>query len=300
LAHAAECRAYALLSQHDVVPLPKIYGYCLVETDTPGMLVMEDLADRAGHIDNISNGVTVDQRRSVIEALADLHGWSLATDVPWRKDFPGVEMLMGMISSMFGAAEQGLKAVKEKYADYLGHVDVDFILKEMTLEKLEKSLVECRALMPDVLTHGDMWVNNIFFAKNGSNGTLSSRVSALIDWQVSLQQSGINDLTRFALWCVNHDMRREHEATIFRHYYDRLKAKAGDKLPTDYEQAKLIYDRSMAVNGILGVLSADVFLIMVAKVDEDPTGGRRKEMLQRVKAGYDDGIEFIRSNKTNL
>lgn len=37
-------------------------------------------------------------------------------------------------------------------------------------------------IMPDMMQHGDAWLNNIMFAKN-ADGTLSDKVAAFIDWQ---------------------------------------------------------------------------------------------------------------------
>lgn len=37
--------------------------------------------------------------------------------------------------------------------------------------------------MPDVLQHGDTWINNIMFEKN-PDGTLGDKVAAFIDWQI--------------------------------------------------------------------------------------------------------------------
>lgn len=39
-------------------------------------------------------------------------------------------------------------------------------------------------VMPEVLQHGDTWVNNIMFEKN-PDGSLGDNVAAFIDWQIS-------------------------------------------------------------------------------------------------------------------
>lgn len=151
--------------------------------------------------------------------------------------------------------------------------------------------------MPDVLTHGDMWANNIFFEKN-ADGSLNSRIAAVIDWQVCIKSCGVFDLTRFEGWCLNHDIRRKHATTMLRRYYDRLKAKCGDKFSTTFEQLVDVYKRSSAINGLFGIVGCEMFLTMIAKVDEDKTGWRKKEILARILAAYEDAMEIMCEDDT--
>lgn len=171
----------------------------------------------------------------------------------------------------------------------------------MDFDKIMEIFTYYKEVMPEVLTHGDMWANNIFFDKN-ADGTLNGNVAAFIDWQICLKSCGVFDLTRFEGFCLDHEIRRKHAATMLRHYYDRLKAKCGNKFPTTFAQLEDIYKRSSALNGLFGVLGCEMFLA-IAKVDEDETGSRKKDMLTRIQAAYDDAIEILNeqnSEKTHL
>lgn len=52
----------------------------------------------------------------------------------------------------------------------------------------EESLQRCMSIhkeynVPDVLVHGDLWANNIFFKADGTNAT--DELLAIVDWQVN-------------------------------------------------------------------------------------------------------------------
>jgi len=258
------------------------------------MIVMEDMGDRGGIINNIADGLSVDQWRSVVEVLVDLHGWSLNTDVPWREMYQGPEMMMGMMKGFLEAGPATARLAVEKYPE-LSSVDLDYLTEKMDFGKLLDVLNSYKEVMPDVLTHGDMWANNIFFERN-SDGTLSNKVAAFIDLQICVKTCGVFDLTRFEGWCINHEIRRKHAPAMLRHYHDCMKAKCGDKYTTTFDQLENIYKRSFAMNSMFGVMGTEMFLNMIAKVDEDETGWRRKEVLARIVAAYEDAVEIMREN----
>uniref|UniRef100_A0A915KII6 Aminoglycoside phosphotransferase domain-containing protein n=1 Tax=Romanomermis culicivorax TaxID=13658 RepID=A0A915KII6_ROMCU len=56
-------------------------------------------------------------------------------------------------------------------------------------------------MMPDVMLHGDTWINNIMFLKDAKNpALLTEEVAAFFDWQLSVRGCGLNDLARLTLW----------------------------------------------------------------------------------------------------
>lgn len=48
----------------------------------------------------------------------------------------------------------------------------------------------------------------------------------------------------------------------------------------------------MAMNGLLGSFMVDFMIQNIARVDEDKTGLRKKEMLSRARAGYEDAAKY--------
>lgn len=55
----------------------------------------------------------------------------------------------------------------------------------MTYENMMEQHMAYKDIMPDVLQHGDTWINNIMFEKN-PDGTLGDKVAAFIDWQICM------------------------------------------------------------------------------------------------------------------
>lgn len=111
-------------------------------------------------------------------------------------------------------------------------------------------------------------------------------------YTVGLRGSGVNDFARLESWCVNHELRRANDMKMLHIYYDRLKLKAGDKFNATFEQMEKLYREASALNGILGAMMVDFLLQNVAKIDEDETGWRKKELLSRFRAGYDDAAKY--------
>lgn len=129
LIHEAECKAYKVLTIENPLPIPKIYGYWLVGKANPGVIIMEDLGERAGIIDNIATGLTFNQWRSIVECLADLHAWSLVTKIPWQQEVAGVESLEEFFKSFTKSIPYSIKLSKEKYPESFSHLDEEKILE---------------------------------------------------------------------------------------------------------------------------------------------------------------------------
>lgn len=129
LIHQAECSAYEIFHVHQPIPIPKIYGYWYIDTEHPGLLVMEDMGDKAMVVDNISTGLNLSEWQSVVEHIADLHAWSLTTDIPWRDKVADISLMAEFFKGLNKTASTSIKIVKDKYPEFLGHVDEEKVLK---------------------------------------------------------------------------------------------------------------------------------------------------------------------------
>jgi hypothetical protein len=294
-AHKTECIAYNILSQGSPVPIPKVYGCWPITETHPGLIIMEDLTDKAGLIDNLAKGLNLNQWKSIVASLADLHAWSLTTKVPWREQVCGIESLTVIFKGFQEMSEFGLRAAKEKYPEYFADLDEKACLKHLHPDAMIAKHVSFRKLMDDVMQHGDTWINNIMFGKK-PDGTVDDTVKAFVDWQICVQGNGLNDITRLETWCVNHEMRRKHYKEMLHFYYDRLKAKAGEKINLSFENLEKIYEDTFVLNGFMFVSMIDGMIHSVARCAEDETGWRKKEMLERAKAVYEDAVKFCGSS----
>uniref|UniRef100_A0A915J060 Uncharacterized protein n=1 Tax=Romanomermis culicivorax TaxID=13658 RepID=A0A915J060_ROMCU len=68
------------------------------------------------------SGFTLNQWRSVTLYLANLHAWSLTTDVEWRSKLPGPDQVADLFACYVDIVRKGLKPTIEKYSDYYGHM----------------------------------------------------------------------------------------------------------------------------------------------------------------------------------
>uniref|UniRef100_A0A915I083 CHK kinase-like domain-containing protein n=1 Tax=Romanomermis culicivorax TaxID=13658 RepID=A0A915I083_ROMCU len=154
--------------------------------------------------------------------------------------------------------------------------------------------------MPNVMLHGDTWINNIMFLKDPKNPKqLTDEVAAFFDWQISTCGCGLNDLARLTAWCVPHDLRRLQSDVILKIYFDEFTSKVDPTvLGTDFtlERASMVFNRTLAVHGLLGVPMVDFMLNFLGKVHEDETGWRKETLLNRVKASYDDCVTYFNSS----
>jgi len=236
-------------------------------------------------------GINLNQWKNIMAILADAHAWSMTTEVPWRDDIPGFETVLESFRPADAMALNGIRKAKESYPDYFSHIDAEAVAKEISTDEMIRKHREFGDVMEQVLQHGDTWVNNIMFVKN-SDGSLTDEVAAIIDWQICVKGSCVTDMARLDSWSVNHELRRTHYMEVLRFYYDRLKQKAGDKVTISFEDLVKLYQKAFALNGFLSVFMIEAMLTSIAKVDEDETGWRKKEMLERIRAAYDDAMKF--------
>uniref|UniRef100_A0A915EM76 CHK kinase-like domain-containing protein n=1 Tax=Ditylenchus dipsaci TaxID=166011 RepID=A0A915EM76_9BILA len=72
---------------------------------------------------------------------------------------------------------------------------------------------------PPVLCHGDFWSNNVFFEAN-EDGTISEELYAIFDWQFSHPNTGLIDIARLILCCVNASLKLRYLDDWLRLYFE--------------------------------------------------------------------------------
>lgn len=83
-----------------------------------------------------------------------------------------------------------------------------------------------------------MQPNNILFSTD-KNGKTTSKIKALIDWQLIFAGNPFTDLCRFLIGAVDSDLRKECDYKAFEIYYnelERLYVQSGRQAPFTREQ----------------------------------------------------------------
>lgn len=210
--YEAEVRFMRELDGSTSVRTPKVFLADIVSGTAEFVVVMEDL----GHLvmgDQVE-GVTVAQARDAVVTMADLHaGWWGKVQTPSMDWVPSVvhariEGLAQMwptlwlgFQAKFGASlpEGGAAAgalIAEHFWPIMNHI----------------------AGWPWTLLHQDYRVDNLFFDVDDPDSPV-----AVIDWQGIGRGPGVYDLCFFLGGSLTVADRREHEHSLVRTYYERLR-----------------------------------------------------------------------------
>lgn len=151
--------------------------------------------------------------------------------------------------------------------------------------------------MRPVLVHGDFHPNNIFWHLN-EDGSCSSRLRAIIDWQMFHSGNAGEDFARLLL-CSPPATRREAELTLFDTYYEVLKhelAAKGLQVPFPKEKVISAYKRAF-VGQLLFILSAlKVLLEKEANVSKEMARVQRARLAsvqQNMRLNIEDAILYL-------
>lgn len=131
-------------------------------------------------------GLTLPQILNATAALAQLHGWSLITNVNWRDHVPDFQSREPVYKQCFSSVLSAYQTVKDAYPDHFGSMDVEKLKTFLTFDNMVKYGTCHHPHMEDVLVHGDYWANNIMFEKD-PDGTVGDSLVAIVDWQLSIR-----------------------------------------------------------------------------------------------------------------
>jgi Ecdysteroid kinase-like family len=186
---------------------PRVYTAMMVAGTADFVLLLEDLQhwDNADHL----AGLSMDQARVCIDALAGLHAWSmLDADVSVLQEFPSIDTLIArdLLVPAFGPGWQvylerssapvpsAVAAFAEQFAEHAGEA-----LTALT----ERSM----------LLHGDIRADNLFFAGDHLK---------VVDFQFASRGAGAVDVAYLVSQGLPTEVRRGHDEALVREYLERL------------------------------------------------------------------------------
>ncbi|KRX87602.1 putative oxidoreductase -like protein [Trichinella pseudospiralis] len=275
---------------------PKCY---LARPVTPptdrGILVLENLNDRAALIDDMSTSMTVGQLLSLFEATARFHAWCLTTDVDWMSMFSKYANRSNMTKNFNQVVKNGLHWFQTEKPELSGDLNQEMIVQFFEQSSMEKLLKKVRTITPVILKHGDFWTNNIFFHKQQLSGKASDQLAAIIDWQMAGPGSAMEDFVCVLAWCTSSVVRRANQRMLIDHYYDNLKNYTNGKVELpEKETFWQAYKLTFPLRGLLLPCFLNILLGNLVKTDTDDNGQMRKEeMISRAIDCYKDSVEFL-------
>lgn len=174
---------------------------------------MEDISDN-GILENIIKGMSYEQVKSVVVDIALLHADSRTLPQSISDKLELNNTIKAPTESFDNLIECGSEVVK-KYRQRIQECC------DMGTHLLPESHLKYGT--PPVLSHADIWTNNVFFEKK--DGKASDKVYAFLDWQLSHRGNGINDLVRLLNVSVDHEIRREHRMDLLQLYLDTFNSR---------------------------------------------------------------------------
>ncbi|XP_014239154.1 uncharacterized protein LOC106674453 [Cimex lectularius] len=270
------------------LPIPQCYHARYSGSgDSPveSVLVLENLKSSGYEVMEFARGLTLDQAKSALEAVAKLHALSLAMkvkeDIPLDKKYPFLFQTARATDSYQQLVERGLPQLAQFLETRPGHAAVMEALISMKndTKELISSLLTPREPMA-LITHTDFWCNNLLFRSDNS--------CKILDWQMVTYSRPTNDVALLIVSSVPTELRRRHTNTLLDHYWGKFT-----------ELSKLLnIDIEITLSYTKGDLTADfkrsqllALLLCIGSVDValgDPVTEQR--LLDLLQDLHDEGI----------
>uniref|UniRef100_A0A914XT47 CHK kinase-like domain-containing protein n=1 Tax=Plectus sambesii TaxID=2011161 RepID=A0A914XT47_9BILA len=297
-AHASEVTYYDMVKKDGLkLKVPKVY---LADHYGPngenGLLIMEDLGNIAT-TKPLYETLSVESIKVVLDNLAEVHAYSLQND-QWLSN-PDLKMTFGKFQKQSGNSfehmiRNSLNILKK---DHPVHFDplIDRLV-EICKEKLDfdyTDTVHEKLGLPPVMTHGDLWSNNMMWRKTEDGKGTTGELAAIVDWQLVHPGCIGEDFVRLLCTSAGTDVRREHLEELFQHYHTSLKAKMGKEPPFTVAQIIHAYKHLFRYGVLMvlpmfeGFVQADLGMMGTENVEQ-----HRQDMLSRAKCLVDDLYEI--------
>uniref|UniRef100_A0A1I7ZH96 CHK domain-containing protein n=1 Tax=Steinernema glaseri TaxID=37863 RepID=A0A1I7ZH96_9BILA len=298
VAHNKECGFYNDYAPHLDIPLPKVYKAVEMSLEKPGALLMESLVGR-GESCCLQTGSTKQQVMIIAKHLTTLYKYSLCLpEEKWRGKYAKNTLCSLVKEGIFEDQVKKLKAWKPGAFDKALDVFGKYACSESFYTYLMTDVYKDIGL-PPVLTHGDLWSNNLLW-KTNADGSLSNELLAIIDWQVFHEGCITNDMARYMAVCVDGDVRREHQYAVLRYMYERLAClleEEGRHIDFTFEQMKQAYEANFVGHSLMVMI-----MIPFAFTDDGWTPeeapiklAQREKVLTRIQLAIEDSLEYFKN-----
>jgi len=295
-AHNSESAWYEFAKKHNIsVQIAKsLYEHrAIKDAPSPGYIVFEDLSNKGKSASFINGGLNLNQAKEVVNNLAQLHAFCLKND-SWRHPEMNVSFAECLEENpnMFLQCLAPCEELMKKHEDIVGAVA--HRCKEMFRDNNDLTYVHNvnkELGLPDILVHGDLWVNNIMF-KTDKNGNVTDELLAIIDWQCTHPGCVAEDMSRFICVSMSRENRRNHTTELLKFYYQKLTEYLGHQPPFTYELYEKAYKKCFRFGvNFMVPLMIPLFLANENLLGENPEAGR-KYLLEMCAALMEDLFEM--------
>uniref|UniRef100_A0A915NHM1 CHK kinase-like domain-containing protein n=2 Tax=Meloidogyne TaxID=189290 RepID=A0A915NHM1_9BILA len=306
--HQNECLFYKMMNniENPPLPIPKIYftKNCRKEENEEddkinklgpqGVILMEDLTENT-HITPLTRGLNEIQIMEVVKYLAHLHAYLSLPKIKekWQKNFVTIEEMWGQsVAEEFGSAmiEQIMELDDDIVEPFkkIGNLVIKPEFVKWMKEKCENNYG-----VPEILTHGDLWNNNLLWYNNNPN-----RLAAFIDWQLATIGNPMTDISRLMLATVEPDLRRkiEKEGKILELYLNELNKKlvelGMEKVNYGIEELQHVYNLAIISQAIGRVMEIPFF--ERGTPENDPEFKEKMQCIKtRAKRSINDALKIL-------
>ncbi|KAI6197675.1 hypothetical protein M3Y94_01253000 [Aphelenchoides besseyi] len=221
--HNVEIDAYSILSKIpvSVFPLPRVFFTERYSPNIDGIIIMENLSDRASSLP-FGVSVNADQAFNFVRCVANFQTY-VQCSIPRNK--------------WYGRFTKNIHVSTESEG---GEFKADSLRKAMSLRnsELEKQLErilsidwyqfskfaiidKAKEYNANTLAHGDTWCNNVMFRLN-SDGSIGNKIEGIVDWQTMFEGSALFDLARFLVFSADPEIRRAIQHQLVDLFYAEL------------------------------------------------------------------------------
>ncbi|XP_014283124.1 uncharacterized protein [Halyomorpha halys] len=201
--------------------IPKCY---LARSDD--IVVLEDLTFKGFKNKNVFEPLDLLHCKKTLETIAKFHAASFIMEktaackidelVPVIKK----EVVMSKDNKTYKRAFKiGTKTLKKITEIYLAHYPIDLINKAFQYMESVGDKMKSSELYPNVLSHSDLWLNNIMF-RYDDNGKLMK--ACILDFQIATYKAPSFDIQLFLHTCTDRELRDRHYYLLLRHYFHSL------------------------------------------------------------------------------
>jgi aminoglycoside phosphotransferase (APT) family kinase protein len=208
-------------------------------------LLLEDLRQRSAQFPNVTQPVSVEQVRALLDTLAGLHAafWDsprFAVDLAWVQTHRHGKLYEFFETYTLKMAEAELRQheFKRELLARLNRTAAQLCEDTWAVQQHQQ-------LGPATLLHGDAHLGNSYLLPDGRGG--------LLDWQLMVRGCWAHDVNYLIVTTLSTELRRRHERELLAHYLDAL-ARNGVHTPPSREDAWRDYRLGVVWSCLIGWL----------------------------------------------